>query len=128
MFAAWEFASEGKRTLIFSTQANWVESYGKQVVDLCAGQGCYVVLDLHWSDAGEWGKQIGQHVMPDQNSMEFWKSCASTYKNHPAIIFDLYNEPHDVSWDVWSNGGQVTEKASRGNPQKTYQAVGMQAR
>ena len=35
MFAAWEFAGQGKRTLIFSTQANWVESYGKQVVDLC---------------------------------------------------------------------------------------------
>jgi len=34
LFAAWEFASQGKRTLIFSTQANWVESYGKQVVDL----------------------------------------------------------------------------------------------
>lgn len=26
LFAAWEFASQGKRTLIFSTQANWVES------------------------------------------------------------------------------------------------------
>lgn len=35
LFAAWEFASQAKRTLIFSTQANWVESYGKQVVDLC---------------------------------------------------------------------------------------------
>jgi hypothetical protein len=35
LFAAWEFASQGKRTLIFSTQANWVEGYGKQVVDLC---------------------------------------------------------------------------------------------
>ncbi|WP_375055632.1 DEAD/DEAH box helicase [Zobellella sp. DQSA1] len=35
LFAAWEFASQGKRTLIFSTQANWVESFGKQVVDLC---------------------------------------------------------------------------------------------
>ena len=34
LFAAWEFASQGKRTLIFLTQANWVESYGKQVVDL----------------------------------------------------------------------------------------------
>ncbi len=34
LFAAWEFASQGKRTLIFSTQANWVESYGKQVMDL----------------------------------------------------------------------------------------------
>jgi hypothetical protein len=35
LFAAWEFARQGKRTLIFSTQANWVEGYGKQVVDLC---------------------------------------------------------------------------------------------
>lgn len=35
LFAAWKFANQGKRTLIFSTQANWVESYGKQVVDLC---------------------------------------------------------------------------------------------
>jgi hypothetical protein len=35
LFAAWEFAAQGKRTLIFSTQANWVEGYGKRVVDLC---------------------------------------------------------------------------------------------
>ena len=35
LFAAWEFADQGKRTLIFSTQANWVEGFGKQVVDLC---------------------------------------------------------------------------------------------
>jgi Lhr-like helicase len=34
LFAAWEFAKQGKRTLIFSTQANWVESYGRSVVDL----------------------------------------------------------------------------------------------
>ncbi|HEX3450733.1 MAG TPA: cellulase family glycosylhydrolase, partial [Isosphaeraceae bacterium] len=98
-----------------------------KIVDFCAQQGCYIMLDLHWSDAGEWGKQIGQHVMPDQNSLEFWKSCASNYKNHPAVIFDLYNEPHDVSWDVWLNGGQVEEKAYRGNPAKSFQAVGMKA-
>ena len=35
LFAAWEFAEQGKRTLIFSTQANWVEGYGRRVVDLC---------------------------------------------------------------------------------------------
>ena len=35
LFAAWAFAVQGKRTLIFSTQANWVEGYGKRVVDLC---------------------------------------------------------------------------------------------
>ena len=35
LFAAWQFAAQGKPTLIFSTQANWVEGYGRQVVDLC---------------------------------------------------------------------------------------------
>ena len=43
------------------------------------------------------------------------------------MIFDLYNEPHDVSWDVWRDGGEVHEKAFRGNPAKTYEAIGMQA-
>jgi aryl-phospho-beta-D-glucosidase BglC (GH1 family) len=97
-----------------------------QVVDLCTRNGCYILLDLHWSNAGEWGKQIGQHVMPDQNSVTFWRDLASTYKNHPAVLFDLYNEPHDISWDIWLKGGKVTERAYRRNPQKTYDAVGMQ--
>ena len=75
---------------------------------------------------GEWGKQIGQHVMPDRNSLAFWKEVAAVYKNHPAVIFDLYNEPHDVSWDVWRNGGEVTEKGKDGK-KREFEAVGMQA-
>lgn len=34
LFAAWRFAQQGKRTLVFSTQANWVEGYGEAAVDL----------------------------------------------------------------------------------------------
>ena len=34
LFAAWNFAQQGKRTLVFSTQANWVEGYGKAAVEL----------------------------------------------------------------------------------------------
>jgi len=34
LFAAWRFAEQGKRTLIFSTQANWVEGYGESAVEL----------------------------------------------------------------------------------------------
>src|SRR5580692_13062049 len=26
------------------------------IVNFCAQERCYIVLDLHWSDAGEWGK------------------------------------------------------------------------
>ncbi len=99
----------------------------KQVVDACASQECYIILDLHWSDAGEWGKQVGQHVMPDQNSVAFWKECAAAYKNKPAVLFDLYNEPHNVTWEVWLNGGMVSERPQRGGGEKSYQSVGMQA-
>ena len=99
----------------------------KEVVDLCAAKGCYVILDLHWSDVGEWGQNIGQHSMPDENSLAFWNDIAPVYANHPAVIYDLYNEPHDVSWDIWLNGGTVTDRPNRrGATPKTFQAVGMQ--
>jgi endoglucanase len=99
----------------------------KEVVDLVASKGCYIILDLHWSDVGEWGTNIGQHSMPDENSLAFWKDIAPVYANHPAVIYDLYNEPHDVTWDIWLNGGTVTDRPNRrGTTPKTYQAVGMQ--
>jgi hypothetical protein len=99
----------------------------KKVVDACSESGCYVILDLHWSDAGEWGKNIGQHMMPDRNSLTFWKDVAAAYKNHPAVLFDLYNEPFRVSWDVWLKGGKVTERDRRRRRDLSYEAVGMQA-
>lgn len=34
IFAAWKFAEQGKRTLIFSTQANWVEGFGEEAIRL----------------------------------------------------------------------------------------------
>jgi len=100
----------------------------KEVVDLCASKGCYIILDLHWSDVGEWGQNIGQHSMPDENSLAFWKDLAPVYANHPAVIYDLYNEPHDVTWDILLNGGTVTDRPGgrRGGEPKTFQAVGMQ--
>jgi hypothetical protein len=66
--------------------------------------------------------------MPDTNSIAFWKSCAPLYASNPAVLFDLYNEPHDVSWDVWLNGGYIRDKpVQRGATGKKYQCVGMQA-
>jgi hypothetical protein len=99
----------------------------KQVVDLCASKGCYIILCLHWSDANEWGQNIGQHSMPDRNSVTFWKDIAPLYANHPAVLFDLYNEPHDVTWDVWLKGGIIKDRPNRpGQTAKTFEAVGMQ--
>ena len=91
-------------------------------------QGCYIILDLHWSDCNAWGRNIGQHSMPDLYSLTFWNDCATAYANNPAVIFDLYNEPHDVPWDVWLKGGNITDKPNgRGQVAQNYQCVGMQA-
>jgi endoglucanase len=113
-------------------QTNGFASYRelvRAVVETCATNKCYVILDLHWSNCNEWGKNIGQHSMPDTNSVAFWKDVAPLYANHPAVLFDLYNEPHDVSWEVWLHGGIITDKPNdrfnRTAP-KTFEAVGMQ--
>jgi len=98
----------------------------RQIIDNCSSQGVYVMPELHWSNGGQWGQTIGQHAMPDLHSVTFWKDFATKYKNHPAVIFDLYNEPHGVSWDIWRDGGEVTERLPRGGGEHTYQAVGMQ--
>lgn len=96
-----------------------------QVVSSIAAHHGYVILDLHWSDMGRWGENIGQHKMPDDNGVSFWKSVAKKYANNPAVLFDLYNEPHDVSWDVWKNGGEVTEDVKGSNI--SYHSPGMQS-
>ncbi len=105
--------------------------YRKLVDDLVAfslERKIYIWLDLHWSNGGEWGRTIGQHVMPDSLSLVFWKDVAKRYKNHPAVLFGLYNEPYGVSWDIWKNGGMLTEDYDRGGEtaELTYRAAGHQ--
>ncbi len=66
--------------------------------------GLYVILDLHWNAPGSRSPN-GQQVMADaSHSPAFWKSVATTFSSNHAVIFDLYNEPHDVSWSCWKAG------------------------
>lgn len=97
-----------------------------EVVERVAAQGGYTIIDLHWSDAGEWGQHIGQHRMPDQHALEFWQDAAARFANQPSVLFDLYNEPHDVSWDIWKSGGDVTEKDKKTKTELAYTSPGMQ--
>jgi endoglucanase len=71
--------------------------------------GLDVILDLHWSDRGVLGgcDPSGgcQQVMADANSITFWSQVASRYSGDGRVLFELYNEPHDVPWSVWKSGG-----------------------
>lgn len=107
------------------------ENYRKVVenfVEMAVARKCYVILDLHWSDGGVWGRYIGQHNMPDDNSVPFWEDVSAKFANNPNILFDIYNEPHDVSWEVWRAGGMVKDMHTKADPDGTleYHTPGMQ--
>jgi len=66
--------------------------------------GMVAILDLHWSAPGN-SLALGQQVMADaDHSPAFWSSVATLFKPDPGVVFDLYNEPHDISWSCWLNG------------------------
>jgi endoglucanase len=70
-------------------------------------QGLYVILDLHWNAPGG-RRPLGQQLMADaDHAPAFWRSVATTFRRDRAIIFDLYNEPHDISWSCWRDGCSV---------------------
>jgi aryl-phospho-beta-D-glucosidase BglC (GH1 family) len=82
----------------------------EDAVNACGAKGAYLVLDLH------------DYRAPQEKHAQFWKDAAERFKNHPSVIFELLNEPHDISWDVWRNGGPVmdqktsAEVATENNP------------
>lgn len=76
-----------------------------------------VVLDLHWS-APATQRSVGQEPMADlDHAPAFWVSVARAFKLDPAVVFDLYNEPHGISWSCWLSGCRM---------QTGWYAAGMQ--
>ena len=96
-------------------------------ITIAANRGAYVMLDLHRFRA------------PQHAHLAFWQAVAAKYKDNPAVIFEIFNEPHDTSWEIWRNGGFVEDKNApaaedtfltpeeKAKNAKGFHAVGMQA-
>ena len=84
-----------------------------EAVKAIAARSAYVVIDLHRFRA------------PKTETVEFWKEVATQYRNQPAVLFDIFNEPHGISWEVWRDGGEVREKLKDGSV-GTYESPGLQ--
>jgi endoglucanase len=96
-----------------------------QAINWAESAGLDVILDLHWSDAGVLGSCTSscQQRMADVNSTTFWAEVAGRYKNDGRVLFELYNEPHDVTWGVWKNGGSSGAGWTAVGMQQLYTAV-----
>jgi hypothetical protein len=85
--------------------------------------GLDVILDLHRSDRGDPNGAPAQQRMADRRSVELWREVAGRYRDNPRVLFELYNEPHDVSWDVWRDGGDSGDGFVVAGMQELYDAV-----
>ncbi|MGW1878597.1 cellulase family glycosylhydrolase [Streptomyces sp. NPDC001975] len=114
--------------------ANYINAV-KDLVARVESFGMTPILDLHWSYGQYTGNSAGcsdvhatcQKPMPDaQYSPSFWSSVAGTFKDDPAALFDLFNEPYPdratstttQAWQCWRDGGTC--------PGIGYEVAGMQ--
>ncbi len=88
------------------------------VVQWAHAAGLDVILDLHWSDLGDYSTTPAQQPMADVHSIEFWQEVATRYKGDGRVFFELYNEPHDIPGSLWLSGGM--------NSSPPYMVAGMQ--
>ncbi|MGZ3383081.1 MAG: glycoside hydrolase family 5 protein, partial [Isosphaeraceae bacterium] len=110
---------------------NYQSTVKKAVADAVAS-GLYVIIDLHWTAPHDLCP-VSQDQLPDaDHSVDFWRSVADTFKDNPAVIFDLFNEPYAPGaggWQVLRDGAtQSTFSADSGKyvQSLTWQSVGMQ--
>ncbi len=108
-----------------------------EAVNNAEAAGLYVILALQWDapfdtshDRTNGGVQC---PMPDdQKDVAMWRDLATIYHSDQRVLFDLFSEPHDVSWNMWLNGGIITNaqcyiigQQSNAIEYGTYQAIGM---
>ena len=70
-------------------------------IDGLAARGAYALLDLQWLDArytrgfDKQGRRNLVPALPDEGSVEVWRRLAQRYRRNSAVLYDIFNEPHD---------------------------------
>jgi hypothetical protein len=93
------------------------------IVNRITSRGMLAILDLHWNTKVDTGLcNASQQPMADSaESVKLWSEVAAIFKDNPMVAFDLYNEPHDISWQIWKYGGRVMDPSGF-----VWNAAGMQ--
>lgn len=71
------------------------------VVFWASRAGAYTLLDLQWLDAeivrglNSDGSSNRVPSLPTPDSITVWSTLARRYRDEPAVLFDVFNEPHD---------------------------------
>jgi len=65
------------------------------IIKWCRDNHIYVLFD-GWHEGGQ-GNTVGNF----KSTVAAWSLMADRYKNQDHIIWEIFNEPHNVSWSAW---------------------------
>ena len=92
----WERLQPTLNAALDPTELNRLQTFVNQAIAV----GHTVVLDPH-NYARYKNNIIGASSVTNANFADFWGRLATVYKNNPAVIFGLMNEPNSMSTETW---------------------------
>ncbi len=74
-------------------EPEWNRAMVETIVDAAIEKGIYVIIDWHshYTNDNSNGKQ--------DSAVNFFSYMAQKYGQYPNVIYEIYNEPKDVSWE-----------------------------
>jgi hypothetical protein len=88
-----DFALHGRHGL----SAEQYQQALDQVIAWNATFGAYTLLDLQWLDSERiyGGDRNFVAPLPNLDSVTLWTMLAARYREEPAVLYDIFSEPHD---------------------------------
>lgn len=63
-----------------------------------------VIFDLQWVAPGTRLATRLESAPDADHAARFWSSVARQFRGYPGVAYDLFNEPHQISWSCWRDG------------------------
>lgn len=74
-------------------------------VNMLNANNLVAIVDLHWTAPGGNQSNAQMQMADADHAPAFWTSVAGTFKTNSSVVFDLFNEPYNISWQCWRDGG-----------------------
>jgi endoglucanase len=98
------------------------ESGLASIVTYATGKGAKVIVQPH-NFARYYGNTVGSAQVPNAVFADFWTRMATKYGGNANVMFNLVNEPHDISTTQWVGAANAAIAAIRATGAKNVIVV-----
>jgi hypothetical protein len=82
----------------YETNAEYYDEYIDDVVSWCEDLDIYVIIDWHVTSPGDPNYWLDSPGGNTGLAIDFWKKMATAYHSKSHVIYEIANEPSNVTW------------------------------